>query len=345
MRKRELEGMSLVGMIFMLIIDGAYGEGGGQIIRTAVALSAISQKPVKIENIRANRPNPGLQPQHLTAVSAVAKLCNAKTDAKLGSTSVVFEPRKIKSGRQSINIGTAGAISLVLQPAILVALNADGPVRLEITGGTHVQWSPTIDYMKTVFVFFMSRLGLDVNIETVYHGFYPKGGGVVKAEILPSKPLVLNLIERGDLFSIDIVSVASEDLKKSAVAERQAEGFGKIMKADRYAINYVSSPSPGSSFHAHAQFANTILGASALGKRGIPAQKVGQHAAIALKNEMSSGACIDSHMVDQILPFLAPGSRIRASLTSHAKTNIWLIEQFMPVKFEIENDVISVKNV
>ncbi len=134
----------------MLSIDGSYGEGGGQIIRTAIALSAITGKQVEIENIRANRPNPGLQAQHMTAIHALAKLCTADVDAKTGSTSLTFKPHKIKGGHLVLDIGTAGSVSLVFQTLALPAIHAENPLVLEITGGTHVAWSPTVDHMQKI---------------------------------------------------------------------------------------------------------------------------------------------------------------------------------------------------
>ena len=161
----------------MIEIDGSHGEGGGQIIRTSVALSAITGKSVKITNIRSGRPNPGLQAQHLEAVKAVARLCNGKTDAKLGATSLVFEPSHIQGGHINIDIGTAGAISLVLQALALPAVHAENPVTLRISGGTHVRWSPSMDYMQNVFCYYMKKLGIDFDISISKYGFYPKGGG------------------------------------------------------------------------------------------------------------------------------------------------------------------------
>lgn len=323
----------------MIEITGDYMEGGGQILRTAIALSAITGKTCRIDKIRANRPNPGLQAQHLAAVNAVAQLCNAKVDAKIGSTTLTFEPHQIRGGHYDIDIGTAGAISLVLQSLILPSIHAEHSTTLTIKGGTHVNWSPSMDYMQHIFCDFMKKIGVDVFVEIKEYGFYPKGGGEVHVKIEPSKPNSISLIKRGDLKYIDVWSIASEDLKKAKVAERQVIGFEDVLKTVNKKVKYVKSMSPGSAFHAHVHFSNSKLGSSSIGERGVPAEKVGKDAATLLKKQIDSNACFDEYMADQILPFLAfakEDSKISvAEITSHTLTNIWVIEKFLPVKFEV----------
>lgn len=183
----------------MISIDGSYLEGGGQTLRTAVALSAITGKPCKIFNIRKGRKKPGLQAQHLKGIEAAAKLCNAELkNAKIGSDSIEFAPKKIKGGYFSIDIGTAGSISLVLQTLVLPAIHAEEEVILEITGGTDVPWSPDIEYFQEVFCRNIKKMGIEIESEILKYGFYPKGGGKVKVKIKPCKNLKsLNLTERG----------------------------------------------------------------------------------------------------------------------------------------------------
>jgi len=231
----------------MIEINGAHGEGGGQIIRTSVALSAITGKAVKIINIRSGRPNPGLQAQHLEAVKAVARLCKGKTDASIGATSLLFEPGHIEGGHVSIDIGTAGAASLVLQALALPAIHAEHPVSLRISGGTHVRWSPSMDYMQNIFCYYMKKLGIDFSIETEKYGFYPKGGGIVHVKIAPYVPRPLNLVEQGKLVSTDAISLATEDLRKTEVADRQIAGAERFVKIDNRSVRYVSALSTGSS--------------------------------------------------------------------------------------------------
>lgn len=324
----------------MIEIDGSSGEGGGQIIRTAIALSAITGKSCRINNIRAGRPNPGLQAQHLSAVKAVVKICNGQTDASIGGTSLVFKPGVIKGGRHEIDIGTAGAISLVLQSVILPSIHAEHPTILEIKGGTHVKWSPTMDYTEQIFSRYMNKIGITLSMNTEAHAFYPRGGGIVKTRIAPGNPQPLDLTERGQLVSYEATSIASVELEKAQVAERQLKHIEKIFPLSKRNIAYFQTASPGSSVHLSAVYDNCLLGASAIGERGKSAEKVGEEAAQELKKAADSNACLDSHMADQILPFLAcakKDSQVKvAEITGHVRTNIWVIEKFLPVKFKVD---------
>src|SRR3989338_460172 len=211
----------------MIEIDGSFLEGGGQVIRTAVALSAITGKSCRIEKIRHNRPNSGLQAQHMSAVKSVANICSAETEASIGATSLTFKPGEIKGGRFEIDIGTAGAISLVLQSIILTSIHAEHPTRIEIKGGTHVRWSPTMDYMRSIFCYWMKKIVIYVNFTVDRYGFYPRGGGMVTAKINPGNPKSLDLTERGELVGHEAVSIASTDLQKAEVAERQLKRIEK----------------------------------------------------------------------------------------------------------------------
>jgi RNA 3'-phosphate cyclase len=322
------------------LIDGSYLEGGGQIIRTSVALSAITGKSCKIFNIRSGRKNPGLQAQHLKGIEAAAKLCEAELkNAKIGSQSIEFVPKKIKGGYFSIDIGTAGSIGLVLQTLVPVCIHADREVELEIIGGTDVKWSPNIEYFQEVFCRNVKKMGIEIESEILKYGFYPKGGGKVKVKIKSCQKLKsLNLIERGNVKRYDIRSIVSKSLEKSKVAERQIEGAKKIIpKFDCEYFEYVDAFSPGSTTHIHAHCDNSVLGSTVLGERGEPAEKVGEETAKDLMKQINSNACLDEHMADQILPYiaLAGGSVSVAEITNHCKTNMRIIEKFLSVKFEI----------
>jgi RNA 3'-phosphate cyclase len=332
----------------MIEIDGSWGEGGGAITRIAVALSAITGKPCKIFNIRSGRKNPGLQAQHLKGVEAAAKICDADLkNARIGSQEIEFVPKKIKGGKFSVDIGTAGSVTLVLQTLIPICIHADKDVELEITGGTDVQWSPNIEYFQEVFCRNVKRMGIEIESEIVKYGFYPKGGGKVKVRIKPCQKLKsLSMIERGSVNRYDVRSIASKSLEKSKVAERQIEGAKKIIpKFDCEYFEYVDTLSPGSTTHIHAHCDNSELGATVYGELGKPAEKVGEECAKNLMKQINSNACLDEHMTDQILPYLAlaGGSVSVAEITNHCKTNMWVIEKFLPVKFEIKDKVVSVK--
>jgi RNA 3'-terminal phosphate cyclase (ATP) len=329
------------------LIDGSYLEGGGQIVRTSIALSSITGKPCEIFNIRKGRKNPGLQAQHLKGIEAVTKLCNAELkNAKIGSQSIEFTPREINGGNLSIDVGTAGSIALVLQTLVVPSIHADKDVILEITGGTDVHWSPPIDYFRHIFCNFLEKMGVDINIEILKYGFYPKGGGKVRVIIKPCKKLKsINLVERGKLEKTDGRSIVSENLREKRVAERQFEGVRKILRLENETITYVPTLSPGSSINLHAHFKNCKLGASSIGELGKPAEKVGEEAAEHLMRQISSNACLDKHMADQILPYIAlvGDSKVSvAEITNHCKTNIWVIEKFLPVKFDVKDKIISI---
>ena len=174
----------------MLEIDGSYLEGGGQIARTAVALSAITRQPCRIFNIRKGRPKPGLKPQHLNSIQAAAKLCNGNLKGdRIESTEIEFYPKEIEGGKHRIDVGTAGSIGLVLQTLIPICLFADKEVELEIKGGTDVKWAPNIEYFKEVFCKSLRKMEIEIETEIVRYGFYPKGGGLVRVKIKPCKKL------------------------------------------------------------------------------------------------------------------------------------------------------------
>jgi RNA 3'-terminal phosphate cyclase (GTP) len=333
----------------MLDIDGGFGEAGGQILRTAVALSAITKTPVRVFNIRASRPEPGLKAQHLAGIKAAAELCGAKlTGAELGSKEITFEPGKIKTGGFKFDVGTAGSVTLVLQTLVPIAAFAPGKVKLEITGGTNVAWSPPIEFFQNIFCDYAEKFGLLIIPTVEKYGFYPKGGGLVKIEINPiknSKPI--HITSRGKLFDIKVWSIASLDLAKAQVADRQIEGFEKALlitdaKVKGFA-NYVKSNSPGSAIYAHALFENCKLGVSALGEKNKPAETVGAEAAKELLREVNSGACVDKHIADQLIPFLGlfGGSFITSEITEHTKTNIFVTEKFADKKFKVEGNKIT----
>lgn len=327
----------------MIEIDGSLQEGGGQIIRTAIGLSSVTGKPVRVYNIRARRCNPGLAAQHLTGIKAVKEICSGKLkNAKLGSKEIEFIPGRLKEGNFNFDVGTAGAISLVLQSLIIPSIHTD--VSYAIKGGTDVRWSPLVGYFQDVFCYFLRLMNVNIKSEIIKHGFYPKGNGLVKVEVKKSKLKKLDLIERGKLKKINVYSVASNILKKRDVAERQVEGFKEIIPDANFKIKYIDSLSPGTSMLAYAEYENGRLGGSAVGERGKMAEDVGREAAKALKFEIDSKACVDQHCVDQLLPFmaLAKKSRVRTSKISyHVKTNIAIIEKFLDVKFKIKKDIVE----
>lgn len=325
----------------MIKIDGSFLEGGGQILRTATALSAITKKPVYIFNIRKKRKNPGLATQHLLGIRNLSQLCDAELKGDyLGSQEITFIPGEIKIKKLFIKIPTAASITLLLQSLIPPSLFAKEPVEIEFDGGaTDTFFSPTIDHFRFVFLKILEKIGVKVEIKIIRRGFYPKGGAKVKASVYPCKnlkPLILE--EKGRLEEIEIISGASVSLKARKVAERQLEAALEILK-EKFKkiipkIEYYETLSPGSQINIIGKWENTIKGADNLGKRGKRAEEVGQEAALNFLKEVKSTDVLDKFLNDQILPYLALAkgkSKIRIEkLTLHARTILWVIKKFLP---------------
>ncbi len=337
-------------------IDGSFGEGGGQILRTALALAAIVQRPVVIRNIRTGRKKPGLRPQHLIAVKALATVTSAHVEgAELGSVRLHFEPRQLKGGTYALDIGTAGSTGLVLQAMMPGLLLAPSPSKLTITGGTHVPWSPCFHYLNGVFVPALKEMGCFVSLELARWGWYPKGGGRVVASVTPVAKLgAMERTRRGKLNDIYVLSAVS-NLSRS-IGERQRDQVLKRLATEGYDPSRVEladapSPGPGTVVFMKVEFENGIAGFTSLGKRGKPAEKVADEVCSDFIEFMASGAAVDQHLADQLVLYMALAegwsSLIAGSITEHLVTNIWVIEQFLPVRFEVDEETgkVSVEGV
>lgn len=322
-------------------LDGSYGEGGGQILRTAVALSAVTGKPLEINNIRRTRPKPGLATQHVKAVESLASICEAEVKGcELHSTNLIFKPGKIKGGTYEIDIGTAGSISLFLQCLMPAAMHATETIGIKITGGTDVLWSPSIDYLRFVTLGALSRMGYYCDLKLIRRGYYPRGGGCVEAVINLSSLKKASF----DTNTCSLVEGISHSSGLPAhVAERQAASAQKILREGGYE-NRISRETPYlntgyQSIGSGITLWCGAMGGSALGKPGLRAEKVGENAAKMILSELKSGAGVDVYLADQLIPYLAlagGGSFTTRAITPHTKTNIWVTEQFLDVKFRIE---------
>jgi RNA 3'-terminal phosphate cyclase (ATP) len=318
-------------------LDGSYGEGGGQILRTAVALSAVTGRPVEIYNIRKMRPKPGLAAQHVKAVEAVSSICDAEVEGcSLHSTYLSFKPAKIKGGTYDIDIGTAGSITLLLQCLMPAAMHAPSPVKLTITGGTDVAWSPPIDYLRYVTLGALSRMGYECELRLVRRGYYPRGGGRVEA-IINLSTLKKTSFDKNPCNIVEGISHSSG--LPAHVAQRQATSAEKILHEEGYnssiSLEMKDETSTGSGITLWCGTA----GGSTLGKPGLRAEKVGSTAAVSILRELKPGAGVDIYLADQLIPYLAlarGGSFTTRILTPHARTNMWVTEQFLDVKFKIE---------
>ena len=353
----------------MVEIDGSFLEGGGQILRTSLALSAVTGKSFAIRAIRKGRHNPGLRAQHLHAVKAAQKLCNADVSrAAVGSRELTFKPQRLQTRDLSIDIGTAGSITLLMQAILLPAVFGGRNITVSIKGGTDAAWSQPFDYFKHVLLPYIEPFAA-VDAQLVRRGYYPRGGGEVKLGVRPKFDLSsyenfsdfvdhvktklpgMNLVQRGGLNVVHGVSHASKNLK--TVAERQANQAAAVLETVGCPVSiereYCDSYCPGSGITIWASFEHhewpVVLGGDSLGKRGKPAEKVGGEAADNLIKEIQSGACLDSYLADQLLPWIVflPSARYKtSSVTDHCRTNMYVIEKFVPEKFETDNNIISV---
>ncbi len=335
----------------MIVIDGSQGEGGGQLLRTAVALSALTGKACRITNIRANRPNPGLREQHLQGILAVAKFCGGGVKgAEIGATQIEFSPGNEFENDVVVNIATAGAITLILQSLMIPAAFAEKKVSIKINGGaTNTAWSPATDYTKNVFLPLLSKTGYDADLEIIRRGFYPRGGAEVECGINPVKALKNIVLEkRGGVKLVKGISVCSN--LPPHVAERQRISAESVLKKSGYGVDVseenVSSLSAGSAVVLWADCGNTVIGADSLGGVKVSAEKVGSTAANDLVKTIGSGFALDPHAADQIIPYmaLAKGTSVIAAsaITNHTLTNISISEEFLGVDFITDNNFISV---
>lgn len=328
----------------MIEVDGSYGEGGGQIVRTAVALSSVTGSPVRIKNIRKGRINPGLSHQHLRAIEALAKITDARMSGVLvGSVEITFEPSSIRGGNYRIDIGTAGSITLLLQCLLPAMVHAEEKSTLEIRGGTDVAWSPTIDYMRQVALPAFSRFGVHCVLTCEKRGYYPRGGGVAKVEVHPGKLKTANLTAEKlrCVYGITHCSNLPEH-----VADRQGKSASQVLEDAGFRVEMdmevVKGPSTGSGITLWAGY----KGGSALGMRGVSAQVVGSRAANELLIELDSDASVDVHLGDQLIPYLvfAGGSYTVREISRHARTNIWTARHFVDVDVSvIENGTVRVE--
>jgi len=322
----------------MIVIDGS--EAGGQLVRTACALSAISCKPLKITNIRGSRPNPGLQTQHLEGIKSIAELCNAEAKGlELNSKELEFFPKKLEAKDLKIKIPTAGSIGLVLQAVLLVTSQLKKSIKIEIEGGgTWNKWAPPVLYLEKVL---FPLLNEKSEIKILRDGFYPKGGAKVEIIAKPLKSKRIEILEKGKIEEIKCFSIASKNLEKAKVAERQAKTAEEIIKqkfnrVPSIEINYVDSLSLGSGVLIFIKTENSIIAGDALGEIKKSAENVAKEAVKNLIFEYANGS-VDRHAADMLLPYMAliSGKIQSSEITYHIRTNISVIEKFLPVKFEI----------
>ena len=326
-------------------IDASHGEGGGQMLRTALSLSVALGRPVTLRGIRTRRPRPGLQPQHLTVVRALAAISDAEVagDA-LDSTEVTFVPRTLRAGTYRFDIGairgSAGSVSLLFQALLLPLARAAQPSRLLLGGGTHVPWCPPVPYLTAVFIPALCRIGVRVALTLQRWGWYPAGGGEVEASITPSRSWSSIHWER-PIGPPTIEGLSAVSRLPRSIAERQrARALDRLMAhglSPQIALLEDSTAlGPGTFTMLTATGESALAGFSALGRRGVRAETVADEAVDPLVEYLHSGATADDHLADQLIPFLAladaPSAFTCPTLSSHLRTVAWVVEQMLPAR-------------
>lgn len=342
-----------------LELDGDYLEGGGQILRTALSLSIITAKPIRVCNIRRKRPQgPGLKPQHLKVIQVLRDLSAAKVSGlELGSPEISFAPFSGKKlirdfHLEEINIGTAGAIGLLIQSLLLAVTFKGDAVTVNIIGGTCGLGAIPVDYYPNVVFPILKKSGVSAELNILRRGYYPKGGGEVSLKIEPIKyRRPINLKEQGNIRRISGISIASLDLHRKEVAQRQAKEAERLLAQDfscpvQVKAEYADTYSPSSEINLYAYTdSGSILGADARGELKKRAEAVGFEAYMKLKKEITSTAACDLHLADNLIPWLALlGGAIKTSeISKHTQTNIWVCEQFFGKIFKVTDNTVEVE--
>lgn len=327
----------------ILTIDGSEGEGGGQIIRTSLALSMITGIPVEIENVRAKRTKPGLMRQHLTAARAAAEVCAAQTRGlELKSKHLVFEPGEPLPGDYAFAIGTAGSAALVLQTILPALMIADAPSSVIIKGGTHNERAPSVDFLDKVFLPRLRELGPEVSLELVRHGFYPAGGGELHAQITPRA--------RGELEYVEVVERGADIGRKATVllanlpehiANRE---LGEVREAmgwpeEQLEVQVVDSAGPGNVIVLEAHFERLSEMFTSFGRKGRPAESVAADVVKEAKSYLAASAPVGEYLADQLLLPMALAGKGRMLATPpslHTRTQAEILEKFLEIEIFME---------
>lgn len=312
----------------MIVIDGSKGEGGGQMVRSSLTMSLLTGQPVRIDNVRAGRRRPGLLRQHLTALTAAAEIGEAQVGgAYLGSTRVTFSPRAVRGGDYRYAIGSAGSAGLVLQTVLPPLLRADGPSTVRVEGGTHNAWAPPWDFLEACWLPVMKRMGADITLRLVRHGFYPAGGGAIVAEVTPGPLTPLELVERGDAGehrATALFANLSGKIAKRQLSTLATHGIGGRM-------HQVDANGPGNVVFATLRFEHVTEVVTGFGKKGVPAEKIADDVAGDVGRYLSHDAPVGEHLADQLMIplWLAGAGCYRTGpVSQHAHTNLDVMRAF-----------------
>jgi RNA 3'-terminal phosphate cyclase (ATP) len=325
----------------MLTIDGSQGEGGGQILRTSLALALVTGQPFRIERIRAGRKKPGLLRQHRTAVLAAQEIGAARVSgAELGSLELEFQPGRVRSGEFHFAIGSAGSVTLVLQTVLPALLQADGPSVLVLEGGTHNPFAPPFEFLAQSFAPLLERMGPRLELTLERHGFHPAGGGRMRVAITPCARLApLELRERGAPVSRRATAILAH--LDAGIARRELEVVQDKLgwRAEECTIESAASPGPGNALVLAQTFEHVCEVVTSFGQRGVPAPEVGRRAVHELRRYLAHGAPVGEHLADQLLLPMAlagSGAFVTGEPSAHARTNRDVIRVFLDVGLELE---------
>ncbi len=327
----------------MIYIDGSYGEGGGQVLRTSLSLATITGQPIRIERIRAGRKKPGLAAQHLTGVRAAAAICNAQVQGdELGSTNLEFTPSSsVQAGKYTFDVSdaregrSAGAVTLVLQTILLPLALARGDSQIILRGGTHVAYSPSLSYIEQVYLPILKRMGVQAEVRLHRWGWYPQGGGEVELHVSGGSTLSsINLLERGQLQEVRGLAVVTQ--LPSHIPQRMASRAENLLHEAHLKATVrplrERGVAPGAGIFLTAEYEDSLAGFGALGRLGLPADKVAEIACQELLNFHKTNAPVEEHLADQLLLPAALGSETSqyrvAEISTHLTTNAWVIHQF-----------------
>ena len=315
----------------MIKIDGSFGEGGGQILRYSAALAAATGQNVEVFNIRANRPNPGLRPQHYSSLKIMKKIFGGEIEGlKIGSKRVVIKFKGPRAGNLKYDIGTAGSISLVIQSIVPALILADDISSIELIGGTDVKWSPTIDYMKYIYTSIVSFFGGFLDINVIKRGYYPRGGGIVSMKLIPSRKInPINSVNR------EIRSVLK------FFDEAGLSTLKNMIRIERLLLGMKEAAGPGTSILIAARHSDMVYsGGDSIGEKGKPAENVAHEAFQSFFEWYSSESFFDIHSGDMIIPFLAlaEGNSVFSvpRFTKHMESALYVAKELLGTKYKIK---------
>jgi RNA 3'-terminal phosphate cyclase (ATP) len=327
----------------MIIIDGSEGEGGGQIVRNACALSLVTGAPFRITNVRGGREKPGLMRQHVTAIEAACTIGGGECEGvAVGSRDMVFRPGKVAAGDYHFAVGTAGSTNLVLQTVLMPLLLADGPSRLVLEGGTHNVFAPPFDFIDRVFLPIVNRMGPRVSARLVRHGFYPRGGGRIEVEIEPAPLVPVECVERGTMLSCSATAFFAG--LPFEVADREIHMAKKQLDWPERAFSVRELPEeqgPGNILLLEAVYEHATEIVSGFGKLGVPAEHVAKRAAARMQGYLDSTAFAGPYLADQLLlPFAIAGGGVFTTVkpSQHATTAADIIALFLDRKTVFQHE-------